>query len=210
MVLQALTMSPRPATVSSSVERDGTRGGPDSDRPHHSHGGGGEGVPPKKCFEKDVADLHRGHLLGWNPGSSSRTINYNGTYAFTGNSYLALWGWTRSPLIEYYVVESYGLYNPSSAAQKKGTVYCDGADYDILQATIVNQPSIDGVQTFQQYWSVRNPKKNPGGAISGSVTFGCHVNAWRNIGMNLGAQHIYQIVATEAHFSSGYAQITVS
>ena len=82
--------------------------------------------------------------------TSFRTINYSGTYQPNGNSYLSIYGWTRSPLIEYYVVESYGTYNPSSAAQKKGTVTCDGASYDVLQTTRYNAPSIDGTQTFQQ------------------------------------------------------------
>nr|CDS82489.1 glycoside hydrolase family 11 enzyme [uncultured eukaryote] len=156
---------------------------------------------------------NNGNLVGgkgWNPGTASRNINYSGTYQPNGNSYLAIYGWTRSPLIEYYVVESYGSYNPSSAAQKKGTVNCNGANYDILQTTRVNQPSIDGTQTFQQFWSVRNPKKNPGGQISGTVSVSCHFNAWRNVGMNLGSQHNYQIVATEGYFSSGSATITVS
>ncbi|KAF9038052.1 glycosyl hydrolases family 11-domain-containing protein, partial [Panaeolus papilionaceus] len=64
---------------------------------------------------------------GWNPGSNNRQINYSGNYQPNGNSYLSIYGWTRNPLIEYYIVESYGSYNPSSAAQKKGSVNCDGA-----------------------------------------------------------------------------------
>ncbi|PPQ81760.1 hypothetical protein CVT24_005118, partial [Panaeolus cyanescens] len=146
---------------------------------------------------------------GWNPGSSSRIINYNGSYTFTDNSYLTIWGWTRSPIVEYYVVESYDS-STSPAAQKKGTVYCDGADYDILQATRVNQPSPDGLQTFQQYWSVRKPPRSPGGAISGSVDLGCHTKAWRSIGMSVGSQQLFQIVATSVYYSSGHAQITIS
>lgn len=139
-----------------------------------------------------------------------RVINYSGTYQPNGNSYLSIYGWTRSPLIEYYVVESYGTYNPSSAASRKGTVSCNGASYDILQTTRYNQPSIDGTQTFQQFWSVRNPKKQPGGQISGTVDTGCHFRAWASLGMNLGSSYNYQIVATEGYQSSGSATITVS
>ncbi|KAF9462681.1 xylanase [Collybia nuda] len=156
---------------------------------------------------------NNGNLVGgkgWNPGSASRTINYSGTYQPNGNSYLSIYGWTRSPLIEYYIVESYGSYNPSSAATRKGTVSCDGASYDILTTWRYNAPSIDGTQTFQQFWSVRNPKKSPGGSISGSVNVACHFNAWRNLGMSLGTQHNYQIVATEGYQSSGSATINVA
>ena len=140
----------------------------------------------------------------------SRTIHYSGTYKPNGNSYLSVYGWTRSPLIEYYIVESYGSYNPSSAASKKGSVTCDGASYDILQTTRTNQPSIDGTKTFQQFWSVRNPKKAPGGSISGTVTVSCHFNAWSKAGMKLGSSFNYQIVATEGYYSSGSSSITVS
>ncbi|PVF91255.1 xylanase [Serendipita vermifera] len=156
---------------------------------------------------------NKGNLVGgkgWNPGSNSRVINYSGTYQPNGNSYLAVYGWTRNPLIEYYIVESYGSYNPSSAASSKGSVTCNGANYNILQTTRYNQPSIDGTKTFQQFWSVRNPKKNPGGSISGTVDVACHFNAWKKYNMNLGSSHNYQIVATEGYQSSGTATIKVS
>lgn len=58
-----------------------------------------------------------------------RVIQYSGTYQPNGNSYLSVYGWTLNPLIEYYIVESYGSYNPSSAAARKGSVNCDGAVY---------------------------------------------------------------------------------
>lgn len=137
-------------------------------------------------------------------------VQYSGTFQPNGNSYLSVYGWTINPLIEYYIVESYGSYNPSSAAAKRGSVSCDGATYDILTTTRVNQPSVIGTQTFQQYWSVRNPKKNPGGSISGSVSTGCHFAAWQNLGMNLGSTWNYQIVATEGYQSSGFSSITVA
>ena len=141
---------------------------------------------------------------------SNRNISYSGTYNPSGNSYLSVYGWTRSPLIEYYIIESYGTYNPASAGQMKGTVYCDGANYDIVTFTRTNEHSIDGIQTFPVFWSVRNPRRSPGGAISGKVSTACHFDAWKKYGMNLGSEHSYQIVATEGYFSSGISQITVS
>ena len=46
---------------------------------------------------------------GWSTGSA-RSITYTGTYQPNGNSYLAIYGWTRNPLIEYYVVENFGTW----------------------------------------------------------------------------------------------------
>jgi endo-1,4-beta-xylanase len=95
---------------------------------------------------------------GWATGAA-RAITYSGTFSSPGNGYLSVYGWTTDPLIEYYIVESYGSYNPSSAATLKGTVTTDGGVYDILQTTRTNQPSILGTSTFQQYWSVRRTKR---------------------------------------------------
>lgn len=132
-----------------------------------------------------------------------RVINYSGTFTPNGNGYLSVYGWTTDPLIEYYIVESFGSYDPSSAATQKGSVTVDGSTYTILETTRTNEPSILGTSTFQQYWSVRQSHR-----ISGSVDTSAHFAAWAALGMTLGS-HNYQIVATEGYQSSGTSDITV-
>lgn len=150
---------------------------------------------------------------GWNPGTSSRVVSYSGNYGVSNsqNSYLAFYGWTKSPLIEYYVIESYGSYNPASCSggTDYGSFQSDGATYNVRRCQRVNQPSIEGnSSTFYQYFSVRNPKKGFGN-ISGTITFANHASFWASKGLNLG-NHDYQVLATEGYQSAGTSDITVS
>ncbi|KAH7303466.1 endo-1,4-beta-xylanase I [Stachybotrys elegans] len=142
---------------------------------------------------------------GWNPGSG-RTISYEANWQpeNNGNSYLTIYGWTRSPLVEYYVVEAHGEYNPGSSAESRGTMQLDGATYNLYESTRVNAPSIDGTQTFQQYWAIRQEHRT-----SGTVDMSAVFDAWAAANMPLG-NHYYQIVATEAYNSRGQAEVTVT
>ena len=148
---------------------------------------------------------------GWNPGGP-RVVNYSGHYGVDSsqNSYLALYGWTRNPLIEYYVIESYGSYNPASCASGMdyGSFQSDGATYSVRRCQRIDAPSIEGTRTFYQYFSVRQPKKGFGD-ISGTITVANHFDYWASRGLTLGS-HDYMVLATEGYRSQGSSDITVS
>lgn len=143
---------------------------------------------------------------GWSTGASNRVIGYNaGDYSPSGNSYLTLYGWSTNPLVEYYVVDSWGSWRPPGG-QSAGTVHTDGGTYDLYRTQRVNMPSIEGDTTFYQYWSVRTSKRPQG--QNNEITFQNHVNAWANQGWHLGA-HNYQVMATEGYQSSGSSNVSV-
>ena len=143
---------------------------------------------------------------GWSTGKEDRVICFSGEFNGGSNGYLAVYGWTKDELIEYYIVENYGDFvPPGDGATSLGTFVSDEGTYNIYKTTRVNQPSIIGNATFYQYWSVRTTKRT-----SGTVTFANHAAAWKGKGMNLGKIWDYQIMESEGYKSSGYADITVS
>jgi endo-1,4-beta-xylanase len=142
--------------------------------------------------------------VGWNPGSN-HTVSFNANLnASGGTTLLSLYGWSTNPLVEYYVEEDYSG-SPNTAGTYMGQMTSDGGTYNIYEHQQVNQPSIQGTATFEQYLAIRTSPTS-----SGTITTQNFINAWASHGMNLGTMN-YQILATEAWGGgSGNDSVTVN
>ncbi|MEJ2567669.1 MAG: glycoside hydrolase family 11 protein [candidate division WOR-3 bacterium] len=129
--------------------------------------------------------------IGWSSGSS-RSISWSGSCS--GCSWgPGVYGWSRNPLIEYYIGKSGG----SSA----GSYTCNGRSYTLQVDRRYGQPSIDGTSDFDQY--------NCSGSRSSPVDMGCHFSAWSNMGRG-GSSQDYQVVMVEGWSNnSGNASVTL-
>ncbi|KAH8892809.1 glycoside hydrolase family 11 protein [Thozetella sp. PMI_491] len=135
---------------------------------------------------------------GWKTGSE-RNITFDGsTSRSSGTVLVSVYGWTKNPLVEYYVQEYTSDNKGSAQGTKVGTIESDGSTYDVWKHTQNNQPSIVGTATFTQYISNRRDPR-PG---SGTVTIKNHFDGWKKLGLNLGT-HDYQVLATEGWGSAG-------
>ncbi|KAH6658300.1 glycoside hydrolase family 11 protein [Truncatella angustata] len=143
---------------------------------------------------------------GWTAGTN-RNITFSGsTTHSSGTVLVSIYGWSRNPLVEYYIQEYTSDGKGSAQGTQVGTVESDGSVYDIWKHTQVNQPSIVGTATFTQYISNRRTAR-PG---SGTVTTKNHFDAWAKLGLNLGTMD-YQVLATEGWGSAGgSSQYTLS
>ena len=128
------------------------------------------------------------------------TVEYGVDYQPDGNSYMCIYGWSRDPLIEYYIVDSWGTWRPPGFTSK-GKIEVDGGKYDVYETIRENQPSIDGNTTFKQYWSVRTSKRT-----EGIISVTEHFKAWEKLGLNLGK--LYEAcLCIEGYQSNGKAKV---
>ena len=120
-----------------------------------------------------------------------------------GATYLTVYGWTRGPLIEWYIVDRFidwtaaqgsptdvspvGTATPVQLGGNRvwhGTVSANGGIYDVVTSWRINEPSIDGTQTFLQIFSVRRGgqvPRNQDNPTSGTIDVSAHFNAWAQI-----------------------------
>jgi len=116
------------------------------------------------------------------------SIEYDATINLPGgsgkrNAYISVYGWitggTPDALIEYYIVDYFGEYNPknSQGAVLKDTVTIDGGTYELYEVPN-NGPTIEGNKAFKQYFSIRTETRT-----KGTISVSEHFKAWAANGM---------------------------
>ena len=132
------------------------------------------------------------------------TIDYAAEHNITRGdvSYLCVYGWTENPMTEFYVVDNHGSYKPPGGVGFKQRIEVDGGQYDVYVATRTEQPSIQGTQTFQQYFSVRRDKRT-----EGTISLHEHFKAWGELGMDVSGVLYEVALCVEGYKSSGNANI---
>ena len=145
------------------------------------------------------------------------TIDYGVKYHPRGNSYMCCYGWLddckgQYPTVEYYIVEGWGSWRPPGNAGSMGTVTSDGKSYDIYRTVRNNEPSINGTETFFQYWSVRKQNENPARDqqetdIKSTITVSNHFAAWEKAGMDMSGTMYEVSFNIEGYQSNGSANV---
>ncbi len=99
-------------------------------------------------------------------------------------SYIGVYGWTKNPLIEYYIVDD--TFTPDSedlfwGATEIGTYKVDGVEYTLKQGHRVNAPCIDGFADFKQIFAVRSSYQT-----CGTINVTEHFKNWEELGVKMG------------------------
>ena len=115
-------------------------------------------------------------------------------------SYVGIYGWTRDPLVEYYIVDNWlSQYRPGDwvGNKKHGDFTIDGAEYTVFENTRTG-PSIDGDTTFKQYFSIRKTPRE-----CGTIDISAHFEQWEKLGMTMGKMHEAKVLGEAGSTGSG-------
>jgi endo-1,4-beta-xylanase len=122
---------------------------------------------------------------GWANGSPTRVVSINGSFQSSYGGAFGVYGWTKGPLVEYYVCEKTGNnQGPHNSDERKngngqfkqnGTVWSDGGYYDIYSHFRDGFESIEGDnKQFWQYLSVRREQRT-----IGTINIKTHSDEWK-------------------------------
>jgi hypothetical protein len=115
-------------------------------------------------------------------GEVTAEFTYKKTGSGGGYSYIGVYGWAKSPCVEYYIIEDSfnGMpFNPWNM-QQKGSATIDGEVYKFYAGQTNGTGGSRCGTPFQQYWSVRQK-----GRQCGVMTITKHYEEWAKVGMKM-------------------------
>ena len=158
--------------------------------------------------------------LGKNYDSSKKNYRAISNLAFYyeleftphGNAFFGAYGWTRNPLVEYFIVDGWGDCRPSGETNtvNLGTAIVNDHEYDVFKCYRYNQPNLDGTSTYPQYWSVRKTSASLNDTtnyISDRIDISKHFDSWKNLGLNTTGTLYSAVFYIEGRNSSGSAKL---
>ena len=116
-------------------------------------------------------------------------------YSKTGNggsySYIGVYGWTKNPLIEYYIVDD--SFSPDASGmfygtEEIGTYKIDGVEYTLMIGQRINAPCIEGSASFKQIFAVRSSYQT-----CGKINVTEHFKNWEKLGVKMGGLYSCKI-----------------
>jgi len=109
-----------------------------------------------------------------------------------GYAYIGIYGWTKNPRVEYYVVDDWlSPQRPGDwlGNQKKGDFVIDGAEY-----TVYKNVRSD----LTQYFSLRKT-----GRSCGTIDVSAHFEKWEELGMTMGTLDEVKVLAEIGNSNGG-------
>ena len=126
-------------------------------------------------------------------------------------SYIGIYGWTRNPLVEYYIVEDW-FGNPQQpdsipvgintiGGKIVGSFTADGSIYDIIVNLRINEASIDGHTSFPQVFSIRRTPRQ-----CGTISVTEHFKKWEELNLPFGNKMYECKFLVEAGSGTGWLE----
>jgi endo-1,4-beta-xylanase len=129
----------------------------------------------------------------------------------TGLVYVGIYGWSVSPLREFYIIDDWGSTKPAGVASdgtartSEGSITVDGDAYDVWKHTQTNKPAITGDnETFDQYFSIRQTARQ-----CGHISISEHFSQWATLGLQVGDLEEAKLLV-EAQSSTGTIDFTTA
>ena len=141
------------------------------------------------------------------PGKNNQRINFSIDNKISGNSFYSSYGWWRDTsqsneykqIVEYYVVEGYGVHKPVDGLSYKGNYTVSGeGTYELWIGANRYDPTVYGSakKKFTQIKSIRTSKRS-----SGNISMASHFNKWASEGFAV--KNLFEVSMKVEGFSQG-------